>query len=219
MQVKAILFDLDGTLVDTEPSAVRAVTTCFEEWGLEFPPADAGRLTGRTWRAVFEEFSRKYRIPVSVEQACLSATKAYLAILREELLIIPGSANAVRELSRVWPLGLVTGSTREEIRSVGERLGVLAQFKVILGAEDYRRSKPAPEGFLSAARAMRVNPADVLVFEDSQPGITAALAAGMKVVAVAGANHHNQDTSAAHFKIPDMRPVNIDFIRSLEALI
>lgn len=219
MKVRALLFDLDGTLIDTEPSALRAAVACFEMWGVEFPAEEAHQVAGRTWRDFFEKFSQKYGLPVSVDEACLAATKIYVAMLHEELRIVPGSVEAVRVLAKVWRLGLVSGSTRSEIGVVGERFRVLDQFKVILGAEDYNLSKPAPEGFLSAAQALRADPATVLVFEDSQPGIEAALAAGMKVIAVTGTKPHDVSHSAAHFRIQDMRPVNVDFIRSLEALL
>lgn len=217
MKVSAILFDLDGTLVNTEPCAVIAVIACFKDWGLEFPLHDSPRVMGRTWKAVFAEFKQEHDIPVSVDEACDIVTQRYLAILKDGLTIIPGSQSAVRVLAETWPLGLVTGSTREEIKYVGERLGILDQFKIILSAEEYARSKPAPDGFLKAAGLLGVDPAEVLVFEDSPSGIQSAQAAGMKVVAVGERNDNHHGNSAVLATIPTMELVNVEFIRALES--
>jgi len=217
MRVSAILFDLDGTLVNTEPCALTAMIACFREWGLEFPLEDSARVMGRTWKAVFAELKQEHEIPVSVDEACVVATKHYLTILQDELVIIPGSRSAVCALAKVWPLGLVTGSTREEIKYVGERLGILDQFKVILSAEEYVCSKPAPEGFLKAADLLGVAPAEVLVFEDSPSGIESARAAGMKVVAVGADDRSQSNNSSVLTTIPDMQMVDVEFIRALES--
>ena len=216
MKISAVLFDLDGTLVNTEPSAVSAVVRCFQEWGLHFPIERSESVKGRTWRSLFDEFKQSFEIPVTVEEAVRAATKHYLTILEEELVIIPGSQLAIRSLAKYWPLGLVTGSTREEIKFVGRRLKVLDHFSVILGAEDYVRSKPAPDGFLLAAEFIQADPSEVLVFEDSVPGIAAALAAGMQVIAVGAANHVRHDGLNILRVIPDMQIVDASFITSLD---
>lgn len=218
MKVSAILFDLDGTLVNTEPCAVSAMEACFKEWGLEFPLESSARVMGRTWKVVLAEFKEEHEIPVTVEEACLLATKHYLTILRDNLIIIPGSRSAVCALAEIWPLGLVTGSTREEIGYVGERLGILNQFDIILSAEEYPRSKPAPDGFLKAADLLGVEPSEVLVFEDSPSGIQSAQAAGMNVVAVGASDNDHHNNSRVLVTIPDMQIVDVEFIRELERL-
>lgn len=211
-RIRAILFDLDGTLIDTEPSAATAICEVFRAWGIQIESSDAEFITGRTWAAASQFLFNKYPLPVSAEEASRILIKRYQDEIQKELHLVPGGAQAVQELAPHYPLALVSGSHRREILWALDRLGIRQCFKTILGAEDYPQSKPAPDGYQKAIQALGVTPQEGLVFEDSTPGITSAKAAGLWVVAITGTNHFNQDTSQAHEKIADLRGVNRKWI-------
>lgn len=213
--IDTILFDLDGTLIDTEPAAARAINECFSRWGIQISPDDAQFITGRTWASAFQFLFNKYRIPVAAEEASGLMMKTYREALEEKLHQVPGSADAVRALAGRYRLALVSGSGRKEILWALDRLSVREHFEVILGAEDYPRSKPEPDGYSKALKLLGAEASRGLVFEDSQAGIASARAAGLWVVAITTTNHFGQDTSAAHHHIPDLRSVDASWVADL----
>jgi HAD superfamily hydrolase (TIGR01509 family) len=139
----------------------------------------------------------------------------YRQTLAERLDHVPGSVAAVRSLAGKFRLGLVSGSGRAEILWALDQLHILPHFEVILGAEDYPHSKPAPDGYLKALQMLGGEQSRTLVFEDSLAGIQSARSAGMWVVAVTSTNHYKQDNSAAHLHIPDLTPVTAEWVAKL----
>lgn len=214
--IDTILFDLDGTLVDTELSAAKSIHACFKRWGVSIEESDAGYITGRTWNAAADYLFKKYKLPVSRDEACQLMIEIYRETLENDLVIVPGGAACVRALtSHGHSVALVSGSNRAEILWALDKLKIRELFKVILGAEDYPNSKPAPDGYLKALKMMGRDPRRTLVFEDSTAGISSALAAGAWVVAISGTNHFKQDTKHAHHHIPNLNEVTPEWIAQL----
>jgi HAD superfamily hydrolase (TIGR01509 family) len=210
-----VIFDLDGTLIDTEPSAAKAIARSFQNWGIQVTLEDAGYVTGRTWDMAFQFLFSKYSIPVPQNEAVQTVLENYRLSLENELTVVPGSVQAVQSIASRYPLGLVSGSHRREILWALEKLGIRKHFQVILGAEDYPRSKPAPDGYLAALKEMKLSANRTLIFEDSHAGIASARAAGAWVVAITGTNHFQQDVSQAHFHISDLTPVTAEWVKDL----
>lgn len=215
-KINTVLFDLDGTLIDTEHCAAIAVEESFKDWGIPIAASDARYITGRTWGAAFQFLFSKYSLPVSDEEAARFLIARYRKTIQEKLILVPGGADAVRALSDSgrFRLGLVSGSNREEILFALDRMNIRERFDVILGAEDYPRSKPAPDGYLKALMLLNRTAQSGLVFEDSEAGIASALAAGLKVCAITSTNHFGQDTSGAHHRIADLRGVNAEWVET-----
>ncbi|OFZ20991.1 MAG: hypothetical protein A2X94_06555 [Bdellovibrionales bacterium GWB1_55_8] len=212
---EAVLFDLDGTLIDTEPSAARAVKSCFENWGIKVSLEDAAFVTGRTWEAALSYLFSKYTPPVSIAAATSMILDQYRQTLKTELIVVPGGVEAVHSIGEAYPLALVSGSHRSEIEWALGKLGILSRFSAVLGAEDYPSSKPAPDGYLKACSLLGVDPKRCLIFEDSDAGIASALNAGGWVVAITGTNHFRQNTSGAHLQIPDLSHVTRQWVADL----
>jgi HAD superfamily hydrolase (TIGR01509 family) len=215
--IRVIIFDLDGTLIDTEPAAAQSIRESFLSWGIQVEPDDAAYITGRTWENAFQYLFKKYEIPVPAQQASRVMITRYRELIETELFPVQGSAETVRALAKEFPLALVSGSYRAEILWALGKLGVTELFQVILGAEDYPRSKPAPDGYLKAMDMLNVKPEHTLVFEDSEAGISSALAAGTFVAAITGTNHFRQKTTHAHVSLKDLEGIGPNWVRGLIA--
>jgi mannitol-1-/sugar-/sorbitol-6-phosphatase len=181
-RVRALLFDLDGTLVDTEThtdQAIDAVVSRHGVTGFALPPAET---RGRTWLHVAEVIRARTRI--DLPSAVLAAELlAYWNAATTDVKPIPGAPDALRAAAaRQLRLAVVSSSPRAVIERFLEKLGVahLVDRRARIGGDDVRLGKPDPEGFLMAARALEVDPGDALVFEDSRAGLLAARAAGMR---------------------------------------
>ena len=181
-RVRALLFDLDGTLVDTEThtdQAIDAVVARHGITGFALPPTET---RGRTWAHVAELI--RTRTHIDLPTAVLTAELlAHWNAATADAKPIPGAADALRAAAaRKLKLAVVSSSPRAVIERFLEKLGVahLVDQRARIGADDVRSGKPDPEGFLMAARALEVDPDDALVFEDSRAGLVAARAAGMR---------------------------------------
>lgn len=206
---------MDGTLIDTEPAAASAVVQAFASWGQTVSEDDSTYVTGRKWSDAFDFLFAKHKVPVSRSQAEGAILQAYHDELRKKLHTVPGSVDAVRSLVGHFRLALVSGSGRADILWALGQLGILDCFEVILGAEDYPASKPAPDGYLKAMGHFGTQSGEGLAFEDSTAGIASARAAGLKVVAITSTNYFKQDVSQADERITDLTAVTPAWIRSL----
>jgi HAD superfamily hydrolase (TIGR01509 family) len=215
--VRAALFDLDGTLVDTERQTGEALARLIARYGYVLAGDERDFVVGHSWVEIHELLSARH--PGFAERLPLEMLMAEAVAEREPLVAdvtpLPGAAELVKRLHERVPLGLVSGSSRGEIRQVLRGSGLLDYFGVWLGAEDTGRGKPAPDGYLEAARRLAVPPTGCLVLEDSNAGIRAAKAAGMRCVALRQANFAGHDQSAADRVVDTCHEVTDDLIQSL----
>lgn len=217
MPVRAILFDLDGTLVDSERESAEAMARALSRGlGIEISQADRDYIIGRSWVDI-EANLRAQHPGMSWSRAELIARTAALrseVFAEAGLTVLPGAVEAVARFAD-RARALVTGSSREEAGQVIDHLDLKRSFDVVFAAEDVPRSKPAPDGYLAAAAALGVAPAECVVVEDSAAGVAAGVAAGARVVAVRAGNFHGQDQSAAHVIIDTLDQLTADLVEGL----
>jgi len=220
MEPIALLFDLDGTIVDTESACMGALTRVGAEHGVTLSEDHYGSFVGRAWDAVFDELAAE----IGLQRAgrmdlARRVLEVYEATLRDHLPTVPGSVELVRA-AHALPreqvrLALITGSTPHQAHSYLSRLGILELFEVVLGDGQYAHSKPHPAGYALAMERLSMPAQRCVVFEDSAAGIASGRGAGATVVAIAHANHFGQDQSAAHHRVQDLHEVNISWCRTL----
>ena len=203
--LKAVFFDMDGTIVDTESAAVDALRAFFQHYGQVLHPEDEYAAVGKKWDVAFDLLYAKHKWPMSRAAFGSEVLKKYRAILADDLPEIAGSRKAIESLAARWPLALVSGSSQQDILFCLDRLNVRHHFQLILGSEDYVQSKPSPEGYALALKELSVEPDSVVVFEDSEAGIDSAKAAGIKVVAITGTKMGQLETSRADARIRDFQ--------------
>ncbi|MGH8242247.1 MAG: HAD family hydrolase [Steroidobacteraceae bacterium] len=183
--VRAALFDLDGTLVDSETHTDTAIRVIGERHGVSGFALPHTETRGRTWGHVAAVMRERAGIALEVS-ALADELLHYWTAIAADVTPLPGAPEALRAASRRLALGVVSSSPRAVIDTFLEKLGVSDCIEPCarIGGDAVRVSKPDPEGYLLGARALGVAPAEALVFEDSRAGLLAARAAGMRSVFV-----------------------------------
>jgi HAD superfamily hydrolase (TIGR01509 family) len=180
---KAYLFDCDGTIVDSMPLHYIAWKTALAEWGCTFDEDLFYSWGGKTVNEIISTLNRMQTLAMPVEALGTRKELLYFDSL-PSLKAIPEVVEHIDARHRSIPFAVVSGGRRDSIVRSLTAVNLLNRFEIIVGAEDYVRSKPAPDAFLLAAERLGVMPADCLVFEDTELGIQAATAAGMASVRV-----------------------------------
>lgn len=184
--VRAVLFDLDGTLMDSETQTDQAVTAVAARHGVAGFSLPPDETHGRTWEHVADTIRTRTRITVPAA-ALIAEMLDYWNAATAEAKPVPGAPEAVHAaFASGLKLAVVSSSPRSVIDRFLDRLGIggCIEERARIGGDSVRRSKPDPEGFLLAARALAATPSDSLVFEDSRAGLLAARAAGMRAIFV-----------------------------------
>ena len=184
----AFLFDLDGTLIDSEMLWARAIVGWLADYGETAPLNDIATLVfGHSWldihTALLERFpSLPKRSPA---RNALELRIHYDRIATDPSSLIIHSAVAFyKEAAKRAPCAIVSGSPHDDVAAAAQLCGIADITSFVLGAEDYACGKPAPDGYRMAAQRLNVAPANCLVLEDSTAGVQAGLAAGMKVIGI-----------------------------------
>jgi len=182
--IEAVVFDLDGLLLDTEQvwDEVREAVT-RERGGRwhERAQADMMGMSSTEWsRYLHDELG----LPEPPEELNRIVVERMEDQYRERLPVVEGAVEAVRRIGARWPLGLASSSNRPLIDLALELMGVADLFRVTVSSEEVERGKPAPDVYLEAARRLGVRPENVVAIEDSANGIRAAKAAGLLVIAI-----------------------------------
>jgi beta-phosphoglucomutase len=206
-ELRAIIFDFDGVIADTEPLHFAALRQVLA--GIDIGLTEAEYYTdylGFDDRGCFMAALHQHHrqtTPAVLTELMRHKALAYLTAVKQHLTIFPGVRELVREAAERYPLAIASGALRNEIELILEESGLRKAFRHITSAEDVTRGKPAPDPFLHAMAALNTSseslsliPGDCLVIEDSFPGIRGARAAGMKVLAVAN-THAMQDLHEA----------------------
>jgi HAD superfamily hydrolase (TIGR01509 family) len=192
------LFDLDGTLVDTMPLHYAAWREALRRGGLgrDLEEDYFYSLGGVPTLLVAQRIGEHYGVKLDAAKVEQVKEGIYLERLREAKLIKPVVAFA-RRVAKTHPVAVVTGGMPDVARSALKRTGLDTLFRIVVTPADVPsgRGKPAPDMFLVAARRMGVAPERCLVFEDAEPGIAGARAAGMQVVFVPSRQHTRISTA------------------------
>jgi HAD superfamily hydrolase (TIGR01509 family) len=210
--LRAVLFDLDGTLVDSERQYSEAMAIALaRDAGIEVTAADRAYGIGRSWVAIHEHLRGRFPdLPWTRDELIArtaAESKALFAVRGVD--VMPGALAAVARF-RDRRRALVTGSSRAEASHMLGFLAIADAFEVTLCAEDVVRSKPAPDGYLAACARLGVAPREALVIEDSTAGCTAGRAAGCAVIAVRAGNFAGQDQSCAHRIVDTLDEITIE---------
>jgi HAD superfamily hydrolase (TIGR01509 family) len=181
---RAYLFDCDGTIVDSMPLHYIAWSKALGEYGCTFDKELFYSWGGKPAVEIIADLNKMQNLDMPPEALAEHKESLYFALL-PQLQPIPEVVEIIEAEHGRIPFAVVSGGRRNSVTSSLTTLGLLGKFETIVGAEDYKNSKPAPDAYLLAAARLGVAPKDCLVFEDTDMGIQAATAAGMASVKIA----------------------------------
>lgn len=195
MGIEAVIFDMDGLLVDSEPLSQRAWARLAAVYGFVLDEATYGRMVGRRSDEAARLFLQACPLPLAVD-AVVAQKGAYLEEIKaqEVVPVMAGVAEVVTAVGHhKLPYAVATSSKRSHAEQIMAQLGLTPV--AIAGGDEVTEGKPAPDIYLLAAARLGLDPAGCLALEDSLPGCEAARAAGMRVVAVPNGVTHQADFS------------------------
>ena len=209
-KVEAVIFDMDGVLIDSGAFHRAAWRALLDESGV--PVSDPEFWRSTIGRPVEEALPLLFNRPLSRrELACYSQrkTELYHSFARQGFAPVPGAQAFVRALADARiPQGVASSASRQSVHAVLKRLNLHESFRAVVTADDVKNGKPDPEVFLMAAYRLKVSPVHCLVFEDSEVGIRSATSAGMACIGLTTSHTDLELREAGAFRtVPDFKGV------------
>lgn len=215
--LKAVLFDMDGVIIDSEPAYVKMDIAFCRDLGFTLTEPEQRKFTGSSSRHMWEVLKPLHALPQPIEELMgLQAERVAEFYRHGDLMPIEGTLRLMRELhARGIACAVATSSVEHNARTMISRLELAPYVSAVATSSQVRHAKPAPDIFLLAAEFLGAKPEECLVIEDSRNGCVAGKAAGMKVVGFQNLNSGNQDLSSADVIISDMGELTADKLLTL----
>ncbi len=214
-RIKAVIFDLDGLIIDSEPLQLRAINQALAPVGITLTEADWVQRVGYKSIETIRLLRAQHGFDRDPEEIERAKVRAYQQIIREDgaLKLMPGVSEAIHACQRAQlALALASSSIRADITVILEVFELSGLFEVIVAGDEVSKGKPDPEIFLKAAEGLAVDPAACLVLEDAPSGIAAANAAGMVSIAIPNRFTRHQNFDGAQVIIATL----FDFVKELD---
>jgi HAD superfamily hydrolase (TIGR01509 family) len=207
----AFLFDLDGTLVDSERENIESVVRAVRRHGAEMSEDERQFVIGHSWNEIYGMVARNHALAVPMHQLITEAVEEKRALIAVSgFRPLPGAVNAVKRFARTSKLAVVTGASTAEATDALVGIGVRDYMAVLVAAEDYAQGKPAPEPYARAISRLGVVAQHSIAIEDATPGILSARAAGARVIAVRAGNFAGYDLSPADVVVDTLDDITDD---------
>ena len=207
----AVIFDMDGVMVETGPQHFAAWRKLFAEMGRELSKEEFHDIFGQRNQEILRQILGDELSEAQVEELGHKKEEYYRALLGEGVEATPGFVPLLEALrANGFKIAVGTSAPQQNAELILDELGVRGQLDAVVTAEDVERGKPNPETFLFAAQRCNVEPRKCVVFEDAVAGIQAAKAAGMKCVGVGG-----MDIAQADLMVDSLEKVTVAIVKSL----
>ncbi len=215
--LKAVIFDMDGVIIDSEPFHLIVCREIFKNLNIPFYEEEYNTFIGISNTSMWTTLRNKYGLNESVDELSKFQTDGGMKYIKEnEISPIPGILDILNELrDNEIKIALASSSSMEVIEIVLDKFKISKYFQEVISGEDLEKGKPAPDIFLKAAKLLQVEPEYCTVIEDSHNGVIAAKAAGMKCIGYQNPSSGNQNLKAADLIIKSLKDLNLNRIKEI----
>lgn len=213
--MKAIIFDMDGVIINSEPLHFKIEKELLEELGGNISDEELQSFAGTTDYNMWSKFKEMFKLKPSVEELIEAKKERFMKRIDEVELVDNFMDFMLSAYEEGYILAIASSNNRRIVNAVVEKFQLGKYMKFIISGEEVRKGKPDPEIFLTAAKKMGVEPEACLVIEDAENGVKAAKAAGMKCIGLKNMDSGKQDLSQADLVINNFNELNLDIIRGL----
>ena len=219
--MQACVFDLDGVLIDSEPTWETVRRGLVDERGGTWTAEAQRRLMGMSTAEWAEYLSRDLGVGLTPGDVAEIVVDRMAEHYREHLPLLPGAVEAVRRLADRWPLGLASSSPRRLIDAVLAAVGLTDCFTATISTDEVGRGKPAPDVYLHIAERLASPPRSCVAVEDSTNGLRSALSAGLRAIAIPRARYAvDPDVlRQATLVLPDLSQLTVEAIESVDRVV
>ncbi len=209
---KALFFDNDGILVDTEPLYFESNKTVLKPLGIDLTPAYFIEYSLTKGTGFADLIPEKIRRNMDFKRLREERNKIYLSLLKERLIIMPQAQKCLEALSKKFTLGIVTSSRRAMFQAIHAQTGFLDYVDFVIDRESVTHAKPHPEPYQKALTLAKVRPSEALIVEDSERGLASAYAASIDCWVVPTELTQKQDFSKAEKVFTDLESVTHELL-------
>ncbi|MFD0898535.1 HAD family hydrolase [Loigolactobacillus binensis] len=203
MNIQAVIFDMDGVILDSEPQIIEAKQQVLHKYGIDQPETYHYKFMGMSFQAIWQQIQRELNLPVTWQELLDDYFAKYQALIAQSAQHpITGSVELVKSLNHAgYKLALASSSPIADIQRTLDNFGITDCFATVISGYTLAHPKPAPDIFQMAMQQLNVMPENSIVVEDSMNGIKAGLAAGAQVIG------YNDPRYYAQRKVADVRLV------------
>jgi len=210
-QIKGLIFDMDGVLIDSEPLHLQAYQEMLKDFGITFSEADNRPFLGRKDLELAEHLIAQHRLPLDALQLVEKKEQILGNLFSTLLKPMPGVIKTLVAAKRIsLPCAVASSATLPTIKKVTQTLDIARYFQTLTSGDEVAHGKPAPDVYLLAAERIGILPINCLVIEDSFNGVLAAKAAGMKCIAIPCPTTQHQDHTKADKILGTLESLNLD---------
>ncbi len=203
--IKALIFDMDGLMIDSERLYFQAEEDMAKQFGVQLREETLWKMMGTKPIEGLAIFVKDLQLPISAQEALDMRNKVMRKKLQTELEPMPGLFHILETFFNRFKLAVCTGAQEEFLNIVVDSLKIRNKFDVLQSSDGIVKGKPEPEIYLKTCKKLRVNPQDCFVLEDSANGVTAGKKAGCTVIAIPSEYTQSQDFTSADFIASDLR--------------
>jgi len=213
--IKAVIFDFDGTLVDSEQLHIDVLRKAIKtKVNVDIKPEEIGKLAGMTYLDKIRILLKD--IEYDENEVLKQAREYFFNSFKSKMKLQKGVKKVLKTISKMnFKIGLYSPNPKYVLEETLKKFGIRGYFQTIVAVEDVTRPKPHPEGYLLAAERLNVKPEECLVFEDTPTGYQSAKSAGMKVTVLDNPYLKNPSYPQADFFVKNFELVNEDFFSKL----
>ncbi len=212
--IKAILYDMDGVIVNSEGLSMKIKDKTLREHGIILSQKELEQAIGVTDRHFYVNLFKTKKIKLNVDTILNKYFSQYDKFL-PKVKVLPGVIASIKRFKPEYKLAIVSGSTPRQINIVLRKIGMKKYFDVILSCDDFKNSKPHPEPYLTGAKRLKVKPSECIVLEDAPPGIKSGKAAGMYVIGIKIGNKGKLNISQADLIVNTLKEVTLEKIKRI----